>query len=211
MIALALVLSLQTAAANEFVLAWSDDGASALLLKRSQDDAGAALSLLLVDGRAAAAKRFALSATSAGAEQVSVKSCQAQVAALAAQLKALGFVGVQAQAKACGRKDRGDIVRTLKRHAEDAGDNVMREDAAAPGRWTRGPLEAKVSGDTLTFSAPVLPAPLALSLVPAEQRRFAVAPSVKLLLVTSGNGDGSSLGQAFALGAQATAITLPAP
>jgi hypothetical protein len=104
-------------ASNELVLAYNDDGTSAL----TQPAPG---TLRLIGPKKAV--RF----------DVSAADCKAHVQALQKALVALRFTGVEASIKGCGKPERATIVRTLKRHADAA-----REAELPAERYAKGVLE----------------------------------------------------------------------
>ena len=106
-------------------MAWSDDGAAALLATRDAD----AYMLELVSSQRERPQRFT----------VAKRDCVAQLKRLAASLNKLGFTGVEVRAKACnGRPDT--LIRTLKRHSEQAHESFVKDFAPNVPELPKGEL-----------------------------------------------------------------------
>ena len=118
---LSLIFTVALSAGNELVLAYSDDGASALTLSNdNREGGGAAVALRFISSDKS--KRYEVSNSDGKKDRVSLAECKTRVEALAKQVKAAKFTGVEVSVKGCGKKVRDTIVRTLKRHSEEAND-----------------------------------------------------------------------------------------
>lgn len=143
--------------ANEFVLAYSDDGASALTQN------GAVLRLI----GPKTAQRF-------DAGRGSVGECKATVLALQKALPK--FTGLEISVKGCGKTQRDTIVRTLKRHADDA------KQAQLP----RDRFVVKDGGLMIEGLPPI-------DLGGASPVQVAVSPSRRLVLVLAAEAGGAAI------------------
>jgi hypothetical protein len=174
---------------NTFILAWSDDGRSALLSTVAHGPEGGGRQLLhLVSLEKAHNQTVEVSNDlSAGGpkhpEKISASECQKRVQVLADSLKTLVFTGVEAKAAACKRPVRDAIVRTLKKHAEQAQDSFMKPSDSPP-------IEGKA---------------------PAAALRYAKGASGALLLAFRSEHEGAALDSAYAKNAAGKYIPTSVP
>ncbi|MCC6811225.1 MAG: hypothetical protein IT381_27590 [Deltaproteobacteria bacterium] len=199
---LTFVALLALASVNEFVLAYSDDGASALTMTRdNHEGGGAAVALRFITHDKS--KRYEVSNGDGKKERVSPADCKSRVTALQKQLKDAKFTGVDVAAKACAKKGRDSIVRTLKRHSEDAAAAQFKEQDGALVHSKHG--KAVLENQSLNIDG--LRSIMLGEEIKAETLRVALSPSRKLLLVFHGASGGATIVYAAAIAADGT----PAP
>lgn len=151
-----LALLFVAASANELVLAFNDDGSAALTAS------GAVF-------RVIGPKKTETFDLTGGTPL----ECKAK--ALALQQAARGFTGVEISVRGCGKTSRDTIVRTLKRHADEAAES-NRGDVAIEGD------AAIVDGVRVAIG----------DLAKRRPLRAAISPTKKLVLLFGRNADGGA-------------------